>query len=165
MKWLILLCQELVFSIREWILLRNWEGVSRARNWPYTRRNEAFYLMIRGKLGLLLAAHGFVEIRKRRFVKEGDLCVWFFEFNQTKNRNAVVISFGKVMWERSEHETMRRHLTGFHSLSSLSDSLQWIRPPHWKHGYEYPVRKSDRRDARMIQEMEQLIRKQLPSLA
>lgn len=158
MKWLILLWQELVFWIYESVQLRNWEGVSRARNWSFPMRNEAFYLLIRERLGPMLAAHGFKEVRKRRFVKEGNLCAWFFEFSETKQSNAIVIYFGKVAWEPSEGGKARKSLRAFHLPGNGFD---WIRPPHWKHGYQYPVRKSDRRDAGMILEMEQLIRREL----
>jgi len=146
------------FEIYEKIKLRDCQGVGRATNFSYPKRNDVFYSKLKERVAPILIQNGFKEIKKRRFVKFNDSDIDFYEFGLTKKLNGLKVSYGSISLNDTEND---KKLTASHSLDSYGQfGKDWfyLKPKFWNYDYEYPVRKNDNMDDKMIMEIAALIK-------
>lgn len=149
--------RELLFEIYEKLQLRKWQGVGHARNFSYPKRNDIFYLKLKEKVTPILLQHEFKEVRKRRFIRRNYNQIDYYEFGLTKRLNGLKISYGSIILKNDEDE---KKLTAFHSLETYGQFCKdwnYLKPKFWNYSYEYPIKKNDKLDAKMILDIETLL--------
>jgi len=144
----------LFFPLIELWQLRNYEGRSRLHNTPDPKRNVAFYQKLEEALFPFFEDKSFRKIAKRKFIKEINDKIQFYELGLNKDRNGLAIDFGII--DSAKHTVDK--LKGRNSLTSFARKQKRLTPTFWKYDYQYPVRSSDSRDKHIIEEIQLLLK-------
>ena len=134
--------------------LRNYEGQSRLSNSSHPKRNDAFYKKLESALLPYFEEKSFRKIAKRKFIKEENGLIHFYEIGLTKNSNGLLIDFGLIDPVKQPVEKLK----GRQSLTSFARKHKRLAPAFWKYDYQYPIRHSDSRDEDIIEEIQLLLK-------
>ncbi|MEL6251236.1 MAG: hypothetical protein AAFR87_04415 [Bacteroidota bacterium] len=145
--------QSIFFPLIERWQLRNHQGQSRPSNFSHPKRNDAFYKKLEAALLPYFKEKSFEKIRKRKFIKEEKGLIHFYELGLSKKCNSLVIDFGWIDPAKHSIEKLKRK----HTFSSFARKHNRLSPEFWEYDYQYPVRKSDDRDEKIISEIKALL--------
>lgn len=140
------------YILEEKISLRNYQGKSRLNNYSNTKRNEEFYKKIEKRFTPILEKHNYLKKRKRLFIKNLDNSTDYINFGLTNNRNGICIDYGNIINKKIEKDKKAK-LDSY----NIDNKSKRLKPNFWKFDYQYPVRKSDKLDSKILDEIESLL--------
>ncbi|SDL84469.1 hypothetical protein SAMN04488034_11712 [Salinimicrobium catena] len=140
------------FWMYEKYKLKNHQGKSRPNHFSTQKRNTTFYRKLEKELLPILNKKNYIKKKNRVFIHEKNEKISYIHFALNHQRNGICVDIGEI-----DNQTNKNIIEAI-----INDTkFKRLKPDFWKFDYQYPVRKSNKYDENIINEIKSLLLKNL----